>query len=183
MAAAPKNGSQAAGSQATGSQATGSKAAGGRRAVLIASGDLREEANRVCWPAQQAMEQALAKACDLRATRSGQHHAQCVEQHAASLRLDIDGQDVPAGVRRMCGQGVDELSHVRFRSGWSVEPSGVERWATPGVESTAWGAWADDPVPGHPGLVRAIGRDADHVAGCPSMARTPGISRRGSSPP
>ena len=47
MAAAPKN---------------GSKAAGGRRAVLIASGDLREEANRVCWPAQQAMEQALAKA-------------------------------------------------------------------------------------------------------------------------
>ena len=72
MAAAPKNGSQAAGSKATGSkatgskatgsQATGSKAAGGRRAVLIASGDLREEANRVCWPAQQAMEQALAKA-------------------------------------------------------------------------------------------------------------------------
>jgi hypothetical protein len=38
-----------------------SKAAG-RRAVLVANGDLREEANRVCWPAQQAMEQALARA-------------------------------------------------------------------------------------------------------------------------
>ncbi|MFM8705039.1 MAG: hypothetical protein ACKOHG_14450, partial [Planctomycetia bacterium] len=33
-----------------------------RHAVLVASGDLREEANRVCWPAQLAMEQALAKA-------------------------------------------------------------------------------------------------------------------------
>jgi len=34
----------------------------GRRAVLIASGDLREEANRVCWPAQKAMEAELAAA-------------------------------------------------------------------------------------------------------------------------
>jgi L-fucose isomerase-like protein len=33
-----------------------------KKAVLIASGDLREEANRVCWPAQQAMEKALAAA-------------------------------------------------------------------------------------------------------------------------
>ena len=37
-------------------------AAGKRRAVLIANGDLREEANRVCWPAQQAMEADLTKA-------------------------------------------------------------------------------------------------------------------------
>ena len=33
-----------------------------RRAVLVASGDLREEANRVCWPAQKAMEKDLAAA-------------------------------------------------------------------------------------------------------------------------
>ena len=33
-----------------------------KRAVLVASGDLREEANRVCWPAQQAMEKSLAAA-------------------------------------------------------------------------------------------------------------------------
>ncbi len=31
-------------------------------AVLVASGDLREEANRVCWPAQAAMEQGLKDA-------------------------------------------------------------------------------------------------------------------------
>ena len=30
--------------------------------VLVASGDLRESANRTCWPAQQAMESALAAA-------------------------------------------------------------------------------------------------------------------------
>ena len=35
---------------------------GKRRAVLVANGDLREEANRVCWPAQQAMEADLTKA-------------------------------------------------------------------------------------------------------------------------
>ena len=34
----------------------------GRRAVLVASGDLREEANRVCWPAQKAMEADLVAA-------------------------------------------------------------------------------------------------------------------------
>jgi len=32
-----------------------------RDVVLIANGDLREEANRVCWPAQRAMESALEK--------------------------------------------------------------------------------------------------------------------------
>ena len=37
-------------------------AASKRRAVLVANGDLREEANRVCWPAQQAMEVDLVRA-------------------------------------------------------------------------------------------------------------------------
>ena len=39
-----------------------SSPSGGKRAVLVASGDLREEANRVCWPAQQAMEADLSRA-------------------------------------------------------------------------------------------------------------------------
>jgi L-fucose isomerase-like protein len=39
-----------------------SKSGSRRRAILVASGDLREEANRVCWPAQQAMEADLAGA-------------------------------------------------------------------------------------------------------------------------
>jgi hypothetical protein len=39
-----------------------SPAAARRRAVLVASGDLREEANRVCWPAQRSLETDLAAA-------------------------------------------------------------------------------------------------------------------------
>jgi hypothetical protein len=35
---------------------------GERQVVLVASGDLREEANRVCWPAQAALEKSLGKA-------------------------------------------------------------------------------------------------------------------------
>jgi hypothetical protein len=38
------------------------RAPAGGQTVLIASGDLREEANRVCWPAQQALESDLTKA-------------------------------------------------------------------------------------------------------------------------
>src|SRR5262245_43731526 len=33
-----------------------------KQVYLIASGDLRLSANQVCWPAQQAMEEALSKA-------------------------------------------------------------------------------------------------------------------------
>ncbi len=33
-----------------------------RQVILVASGDLRESANRVCWPAQQGMERALGRA-------------------------------------------------------------------------------------------------------------------------
>jgi hypothetical protein len=39
-----------------------SKKSGHRQAVLVASGDLREEANRACWPAQQALEAELTAA-------------------------------------------------------------------------------------------------------------------------
>lgn len=42
--------------------AAAAKARASRRAVLVASGDLREEANRVCWPAQKQLESDLAAA-------------------------------------------------------------------------------------------------------------------------
>jgi hypothetical protein len=38
------------------------KPVGPNQVVLVANGDLRESANRVCWPAQRAMERALARA-------------------------------------------------------------------------------------------------------------------------
>ncbi|MFM7108893.1 MAG: fucose isomerase [Planctomycetaceae bacterium] len=46
-----------------------------KRAVLVASGDLREEANRVCWPAQQAMEKALIAAFARRGWQLERGHA------------------------------------------------------------------------------------------------------------
>jgi hypothetical protein len=33
-----------------------------KQVYLLASGDLRESANQVCWPAQAAMEETLGKA-------------------------------------------------------------------------------------------------------------------------
>jgi hypothetical protein len=38
-----------------------SASAKSRRVVLVASGDLREEANRTCWPAQQSLESDLGR--------------------------------------------------------------------------------------------------------------------------
>jgi len=47
---------------AASTRSTASRRPAGKRAMLVANGDLREEANRVCWPAQQAMEAALGSA-------------------------------------------------------------------------------------------------------------------------
>jgi hypothetical protein len=47
---------------AASARSTASRRPATKRAVLVANGDLREEANRVCWPAQQAMEAALGAA-------------------------------------------------------------------------------------------------------------------------
>src|SRR5687768_7991927 len=40
----------------------GPRKLGRKQVQLIANGDLRLSANQVCWPAQQAMEQALHRA-------------------------------------------------------------------------------------------------------------------------
>jgi len=50
-------------------------ACGDRRAVLVASGDLREEANRVCWPAQQTLERDLGRAFTAVGWRLDRGHA------------------------------------------------------------------------------------------------------------
>ena len=47
----------------------------GQRAILVASGDLREEANRVCWPAQKAIEADLAVAFARAGWRLDRGHA------------------------------------------------------------------------------------------------------------
>jgi hypothetical protein len=68
----PKNVSK---SPASKPRAAGRSHAHDREAVLVASGDLREEANRVCWPAQQAMEKALAAAFETAGWKLSRGHA------------------------------------------------------------------------------------------------------------
>ena len=52
------------------------------RVVLIANGDLRLSANRVCWPAQERVEQAVTKAIEKLGVRVERGHAiDPVKQH------------------------------------------------------------------------------------------------------
>jgi hypothetical protein len=64
-----------------------------RRAILVASGDLREEANRVCWPAQQGLEASLCEAFTTAGWKLERgHHASRSRGHGfiASAREGLD---------------------------------------------------------------------------------------------
>jgi hypothetical protein len=73
-------------------------AAAGRRAVLVASGDLREEANRVCWPAQKAMEADLGAAFARAGWRLGRGHAASRSRGHGFLASAREGLDAFAAV-------------------------------------------------------------------------------------
>ena len=70
----------------------------GRRAVLIASGDLREEANRVCWPAQKAMEAGLAAAFGRAGWTLERGHAPSRSRGHGFIASAREGLDVFAGI-------------------------------------------------------------------------------------
>jgi len=80
-----------------------SSASARRHAVLVASGDLREEANRVCWPAQRTLEAGLRTAFSAAGWSLDRGHAPAkarghgfIASAAEGLRVfrDID-PDVP----------------------------------------------------------------------------------------
>ena len=50
-----------------------------RKILLVANGDLRPSANKKCWPAQAAMEEALTATCSARL-----RVLQCVESGGVS---------------------------------------------------------------------------------------------------
>ena len=70
----------------------------GRNAILVASGDLREEANQACWPAQKRMEADLTAAFD----RAGWHlergHAVSRKRGHGFIASSREGLDVFAGI-------------------------------------------------------------------------------------
>ncbi|RLS42514.1 MAG: fucose isomerase, partial [Planctomycetota bacterium] len=69
-----------------------------RRAVLVASGDLREEANRVCWPTQQAMEKQLTAAFARAGWSLERGHAVSRSRGHGFIASAREGLDVFAGI-------------------------------------------------------------------------------------
>ena len=69
-----------------------------RRAVLVASGDLREEANRACWPAQQAMEKQLTAAFARAGWSLERGHAVSRSRGHGFIASAREGLDVFAGI-------------------------------------------------------------------------------------
>ncbi|MFN5757471.1 MAG: fucose isomerase [Planctomycetia bacterium] len=69
-----------------------------RHAVLVASGDLREEANRVCWPAQQDLEAALGKAFAAAGWRLTRGHAASKSRGHGFIASAREGLDVFASI-------------------------------------------------------------------------------------
>jgi len=75
-----------------------STVAGKRRAVLVANGDLREEANRVCWPAQQALEADLGKAFAAAGWKLERGHAPTKARGHGFIASAREGLDVFADI-------------------------------------------------------------------------------------
>ena len=69
-----------------------------RRAVLVASGDLREEANRVCWPAQKAMETDLTAAFARAGWKLDRGHSAARSRGHGFIASAREGLDVFAGI-------------------------------------------------------------------------------------
>jgi len=88
---------------------------GSRTVVLVASGDLRLSANRVCWPAQQAMEAALGqdlKACGHSVVRA---HAFDARKGHGFISSQQEGMRVFAGIdpnaKLIVAEAVWQYSH------------------------------------------------------------------------
>jgi hypothetical protein len=71
-----------------------------RRAVLVASGDLREAANRACWPAQRRMEADLAAAFARAGWRLDRGHAVARSRGHGFLASAREGLDAFAAIDR-----------------------------------------------------------------------------------
>ncbi|QDU89014.1 hypothetical protein Pla175_23990 [Pirellulimonas nuda] len=82
---------------------------------LLASGDLRLSANRLCWPAQEALEKQLTAAVKSLGYKLKRAHAFCPEAghgFLASQRQGLDAfRDIPAGTPLIVAEAVWQYSH------------------------------------------------------------------------
>jgi hypothetical protein len=88
---------------------------GSKRVLLVASGDLRESANRVCWPAQAKMERDLAAAvadCGYEIVRAHPYRSKVKHGFLASQK---EGMQVFAGIdpdaKLIVAEAVWQYSH------------------------------------------------------------------------
>ncbi|ADI15402.1 fucose isomerase [Truepera radiovictrix] len=84
-------------------------------ALLVASGDLRETANRVCWPAQAAMEAALTEAFGrhgVKVTRAHPFDERTGHGFISSQRMGMDVfRTVPKDAPLVVAEAVWQYSH------------------------------------------------------------------------
>ncbi|MEB2288565.1 MAG: fucose isomerase [Anaerolineae bacterium] len=89
--------------------------AGSNEAILVASGDLRLAANQTCWPAQEAMEQAIITAfAEEGITVRRGHPYDPVEKHGfiASQRVGMDVfRQIDPDARLIVAEAVWQYSH------------------------------------------------------------------------
>jgi hypothetical protein len=76
--------------------------------ALVASGDLRETANRICWPAQEALERNVEAAFARHGVRVRRAHPIDASRGHGFISSQRMGMDVFGGIERdVLGQGPD----------------------------------------------------------------------------
>ncbi len=121
----------------------------GREVMLVASGDLRETANRICWPVQAELESRLTEAFarhGVRVTRAHPVDSRTGHGFISSQRMGMEVfRSIPRDVPLVVAEAVWQYSH-------HVLP-GLRRHAGPILTAANWmGAW--------PGLVGMLNLNA-----------------------
>jgi len=123
--------------------------------LLIASGDLRESANEVCWPAQEKMEEGVIAAFDAEGVKVRRAHPYVPERGHGFISGQRMGMDVFMGIHPdaplVVAEAVWQYSHNVL--------AGLERHRGPILTVANWsGQW--------PGLVGMLNLNASlHKAG------------------
>ena len=89
--------------------------AGNKEVILIASGDLRLSANRMCWPAQKAMEQKVVAAVRKEGWRVKRGHPYEKTQRHGFIASQKEGmeifRDIPEDAPLIVAEAVWQFSH------------------------------------------------------------------------
>ena len=103
--------------------------------LLIASGDLRQSANKVCWPAQAEMEKKLTAAFKPKASSLRRAHPYREDLGHGFIYNQRMGMDVFAkSIRSTAGCGGGGVAIQQSCACWTGEPS----WPHPDRRELVW---------------------------------------------